>query len=108
MSRIVNFPPVQSFGHLDLDKWLAQKVLEEAAEFTVAAKEWIKARDNEAFPRHIVAIQKDGMIDEYADVLQTLANWAVAIGLSDEDIEDAMLRCMERNRARGRMDGDES
>lgn len=98
--RLVHYPPVRSFGRLDPDKWLAQKTLEEAAEFTVAAKEWIKARDR---GDALAEALKADMIGEYADTVQTLANWAAAIGLSDETIAQAMSDCLERNRRKGRL-----
>lgn len=95
--RAVTFPPVASFGRLERDKWLAVKTLEEAAELTEASKDWLKASDTDRPAR------REAMLSEYADVLQTLANLAVAYDITDEEIKDAMGKCLERNRARGRM-----
>ncbi|WP_223852090.1 pyrophosphohydrolase domain-containing protein [Bifidobacterium myosotis] len=92
--RTVSFPPVRSFGRLERDKWLAVKTLEEAAELTEAAKRWLKSG---------AAADRRDMLDEYADTLQTLANLAAAMGVSDAEIADAMDDCLERNRERGRL-----
>lgn len=43
--RVVHLPPIQSFGRLTPDKWLALKTLEESAELVEAVKQWIKAED---------------------------------------------------------------
>ncbi|KAA8828231.1 hypothetical protein EMO91_06880 [Bifidobacterium myosotis] len=90
----MSFPPVRSFGRLERDKWLAVKTLEEAAELTEAAKRWLKSG---------AAADRRDMLDEYADTLQTLANLAAAMGVSDAEIADAMDDCLERNRERGRL-----
>lgn len=92
--RTVSFPPVLSFGRLERDKWLAVKTLEEAAELTEASKRWLKS-GTEADRRDMLA--------EYADTLQTLANLAAAMGVSDAEIAAAMDDCRERNRERGRL-----
>lgn len=44
-NRIVQMPPVESFGHLTPDKWLALKNLEESAELVEACKQYLKASD---------------------------------------------------------------
>lgn len=43
MARTVSIPPIESFGRLTQDKWLALKTLEEAAE-TVEARTWAKLK----------------------------------------------------------------
>lgn len=41
-NRIVQMPPVESFGRLTPDKWLLLKTLEEAAEMVEAGKRLVK------------------------------------------------------------------
>jgi len=96
LSRKVVLPGVDSFGFQIAGKPLALKVLEEASEFAVAANDWLKSdkMDKE--------LDRD-MRGEWADVLQTLVNWAAAVGWSDKDIMDMMAACRERNRRRGRI-----
>lgn len=96
--RTVRLPAVPSFGHLKPDKWLLLKTLEEAAELVEAGKRVVKATDMQAG----LNAEAD-MISEWADVLQTLVNLAVAFDISDSEIESAMLACRERNRERGRL-----
>ncbi len=43
MARTVSIPPIESFGRLTQDKWLALKTLEEAAETVEAVKAWLRA-----------------------------------------------------------------
>lgn len=43
------------------------------------------------------------MLDELADVLQTLANLIVAYRVSDEELQGALDRCLERNQEKGRL-----
>lgn len=47
--------------------------------------------------------RRQAMIDEIADVLQTLANLATAYDITDKELEQAMNDCRERNRRRGRL-----
>lgn len=96
--RIVILPPVQSFGRLKADKWLLLKTLEEAAELVEAGKQAVNAPD---FQTGLNA--RENMLSEWADVLQTLVNTAVAFGFTDEEIEQAMAECLERNRLKGRV-----
>lgn len=92
---IVHLPATIAFGRLEPDKWLLLKTLEEAAEMVDAGKAYINNEgDAVAFVR---------FTDEYADVVQTLANLAAAFDLRDSELHDAMSRCVERNRARGRL-----
>ena len=92
-NRIVQLPPIESFGHLTPDKWLLLKTLEEAAEMVEAGKRLVKG-DSKA---------RRDLIAEWADVLQTLANVATAFGITDLDIAQAMESCRQRNRMRGRL-----
>lgn len=42
-------------------------------------------------------------IDEGADVIQTVLNAFAMMGMNEEDVEDAMFRCLCRNEIRGRI-----
>lgn len=95
--RVVRLPQVRSFGRMT-NKWLLVKTLEEAAELMEAGKRVINAPD---FAAGLDA--RAGMLAEWADVLQTLVNTAVAFDLTDEEIGQAMNACFERNRKRGRV-----
>ena len=86
---MIQFPPTETFddGELNDGKKLAKKVLEESAELLVASQ-----HDT-----------REHMLDEFADVLQTLANFYKYSGITDYEITSAIDRCNERNIARGRM-----
>lgn len=92
-NRIVQMPPVESFGRLTPDKWLLLKTLEEAAEMVEAGKRLVKG-DSTA---------RRDLIAEWADVLQTLANVASAFGITDEELAQAMDDCLVSNQERGRL-----
>ena len=81
------------------DKEAALKPLEEAAEtfgaWQALAIEYAKANDE----RPHVRIMRTNLADEIADTIQACVNLADRYGL---DLADAMERCEERNRARGR------
>lgn len=86
---MIQFPPMETFddGELNDGKKLAKKILEESAELMVASQ-----HDT-----------REHMLDEFADVLQTLANFYKYSGIADYEIASAIDRCNERNIARGRM-----
>lgn len=91
--RRVTFPPLTAF-HPDMqraDKAQVVKVLEEAAELSVAANDYRKGEGS-----------REHMIDELADVLQTLANLVDAYQLTDDEIAAAVKRVTAHNRERGR------
>ena len=92
-NRIVQLPPIESFGHLTPDKWLLLKTLEEAAEMVEAGKRLVKG-DSKA---------RRDLIAEWADVLQTLANVATAFDITDEELAQSMDDCLVRNQERGRL-----
>lgn len=96
-ARIVQLPPVQSFGHYEADKWMLLKNLEEAAELVEAGKQYLKSSGQDR------VMLREAMLSEWADVLQTLANTATAFGITDTEIKQAMAQCLERNRRRGRV-----
>lgn len=77
MNRIVQLPPVQAFGHSQADKWMLLKNLEESAELVEAGKQYLK----EDSPSERVML-REAMLGEWADVLQTLVNTAVAFGFT--------------------------
>ena len=83
-------------GEYETPKRIPLKVLEEAAELVEASKTWLKS-DNDTAARQ-------AMLDEMADVLQTVANQCAAFHVGEDELRDAMIRCEERNRKRGRID----
>lgn len=86
---MIQFPPMETFndGELQDGKKLAKKVLEESAELMVASQHDTRER----------------MLDEFADVLQTLANFYKYSGITDNEITSAIDRCNKKNIDRGRM-----
>ncbi|MBQ9785104.1 MAG: hypothetical protein IJW29_06355 [Clostridia bacterium] len=77
----------------------AFKVCEEAFELFQAAKH--RNDTNE----YITADRRRwDMIDECADVIQAALNFFDAIGLTEEEVLDAMDECYSRNRFRGRVE----
>lgn len=89
-------PAVLSSGEYATPKRIPLKVLEEAAELVEASKTWLKS-DNDPAARQ-------AMLDEMADVLQTVANQCAVFHISESELRDAQTRCETRNRERGRID----
>ena len=89
-------PHVLESGEYATPKRIPLKVLEESAELVEASKTWLKSEDDPDARR--------AMLDEMADVLQTVANQCAAFHIGEDELRDAMIRCEERNRARGRTD----
>lgn len=82
---------------MDTDKEAALKPLEEAAEAFGAWQEYQRG-----FPFITFGgcdVYKQRLADEIADVIQAACNLADRHGI---DLQEAMERCEERNRARGR------
>lgn len=52
---------------------------------------------------HVRDRRRRAMLDELADVLQTVGNLITAFGITDEEVERAMSDCLERNRRKGRV-----
>ena len=52
---------------------------------------------------HVRDQRRQAMLDELADVLQTVGNLITAFGITDEEVERAMDDCLERNRRKGRL-----
>lgn len=90
-------PAVLSSGEYATPKRIPLKVLEESAELVEASKAWLKSEDDPE-ARH-------AMLDEMADVLQTVANQCAVFHIGEDELRDAVIRCEERNRKRGRMGG---
>ena len=86
---MIQFPPIQVFddGELNDGKKLTKKILEEAAELMVASQ-----HDT-----------REHMLDEFADVLQTLANFYGYSGITQREMDAAMERCLQKNIERGRI-----
>lgn len=63
-NRIVQMPPVESFGHLTPDEWLLLKTLEGAAEMVEAGKRLVKGGSK----------GRPELISEWAFVLRMLAD----------------------------------
>lgn len=87
----IAIPPVRTFGRLERDDWLAVKQFEESGELRDAAGEWL-------------ADPTDGnrrvMLDELADLLQTVANLCAAYRIGTDELEAALDRCWEKNMRR--------
>lgn len=73
----------------------SEKVLLEASELCEAGKAYHELPEDGQSRRRL--------LEEYADVLQTLVNLADAFGITDDEILDACMECTERNDARGRI-----
>lgn len=76
----------------------ATKTLQEAAEFYEAVKKYRKNKESiyaDAF--------FDAMVDEGADVIQTVLNFYDALGFEKSEVIEAMDRCLRRNQKRGRV-----
>lgn len=87
-SPAVIIPRIRTFGRLERDDWLAVKQREESDELLDAAGEWLSAPSAE---------HRRVMLDELADLLQTIGNMCVAYRIDVRDIADALDRCWEKN-----------
>lgn len=63
--------------------------------------DWDKAKAG--WHDHVRDQRRQAMLDELADVLQTVGNLITAFGITDEEVERAMDDCLERNRRKGRL-----
>jgi len=91
----VIIPRIRTFGRLETDDWLAAKQREESGELLDAAREWL----NDPTAEHRTA-----MLDELADLLQTIANMCAAYHIDVRDIADALDRCWKKNMRREQPD----
>lgn len=63
--------------------------------------DWDKAKAG--WIGHVRDQRRQAMLDELADVLQTVGNLITAFGITDEEVGRAMGDCLERNRRKGRV-----
>lgn len=91
-------PDVLKTGDYAEPKAVPLKTLEESAEMVEATKDWLKAGRPDGGLR-------TRMLDELADVLQTVTNQCAAFGIPDDELYEALRRCETRNRDRGRITG---
>lgn len=63
--------------------------------------DWDKAKAG--WISHVRDQRRQAMLDELADVLQTVGNLITAFGITDEEVGRAMGDCLERNRRKGRL-----
>lgn len=103
----VTIPTIRAFCNLE-PKAQALKPLEEAAEVFGAWQNIDRMSAKfvnvcEASAETMCALERD-LMDEIADCIQSCANLAAMVGVSD--LTPYMERCEERNRERGRY-GDE-
>lgn len=89
---------VQTFKETKPDKAQALKPLEEAAEVFGAWQAW---RDNGPSLDNAEAGLVDRIVDECCDNIMATCNLLESLGVMD--IGEAMERCVERNRERGRL-----
>lgn len=63
--------------------------------------DWDKAKAG--WIGHVRDQRRQAMLDELADVLQTVGNLITAFGITDGEVGRAMGDCLERNRRKGRL-----
>ena len=85
-------------SHQKRDKWQSMKLLEEASEVHEAAKRHLKASDRD---EESLAQARADMIDEVADLLQTITNFLAAYDVPPEELEQAKEHVTRKNKARG-------
>lgn len=100
MFNRIQLPDVVTFDRLKSDKPLAIKVLEEAAELSVSVSTFVKSK---AFSGQTPENLRTNVLDEIADVCQALGNLVVELEFSENDLNEAMSRCEQRNIDRGRI-----
>ena len=88
-------------SHQRLDKWQALKVLEEASEVVEDAKQYITATLLQA---NLVALTRTALVNEIADLLQTIVNLCDAYEITEEELDDAQANCTIKNMKRGMFD----
>lgn len=95
MADVVTIPPVRTFETSVADKAHALKPLEEAAEVYGEWQKWdaICGTAGEGYARRLV-------VDECCDTIMATCNLLAALGVTD--LTEAMAKCEERNRERGR------
>lgn len=78
------------------DRQQFARPLEEAAEFFVAWRFWIRRRDNQRYSTKA----RNELLDKAADVVQAVVNCVASVGI--DDMSELMERCEKRNTKRGR------
>lgn len=84
-------------SHQKRDKWQSLKLLEEASEVHESAKKHLKTMNHN---EESTQDRKD-MIDEVADLLQTITNFLAAYDVTTEELEQAKKRLIQKNEASG-------
>lgn len=87
-------------GELD-ERTQALKVLEEASELCEAAKIYNVGKC-EVCDKCGCCLERNELLDEFADVCQTLVNLAAAFNITYGEISEALDGCIESNQERGR------
>ena len=93
--------PIFHPSHQRMDKWQALKILEEAAEVVDATKESIrsvKVLDGRTL------VNRAHLVDEIADLLQTVTNLCAAFGITAADLGFARTECTIKSLKRGMFD----
>lgn len=88
-------------SHQRMDKWQALKVLEEASEVVEDAKQYITAT---LLQTNVVALTRTALVNEIADLLQTIVNLCDAYEITEEELDDAQANCTIKNMKRGMFD----
>lgn len=80
---MIQFPPLPIFddGQLDDGKKLVKKIFQEAASLFMASQ-----YDN-----------REHILDEFADVLQALANFSAYSGITSDELSRALERRLKKN-----------
>lgn len=89
------------FADVKNEREQAQKVLEEASELCESAKKLISLY-NKGYGDDVIDLSRRYMLDEFADVIQTLQNLAACFGITCKEVYAALGRCIDRNEERGR------
>ena len=91
--EICNMP---AFADVSDGRVQSLKVLEEASELCEAGKICSKVAED------YKKVARTSMLDELADVVQTIVNFMECFDITEEELSRAVRRCIERNKERGR------
>lgn len=94
----VYLPQLKAFDGPDVQtgKDVLVKGLEEMAELVEAGKDWMKAGPDD------IDKKREHLLYEFGDVLQTMANIAHEMGMSDTEINWGYQQTVAKNTERGR------
>lgn len=98
--KIVIYPAVEAFDLGQGTKAMAGKIIEEALEVFVEAKDLECDMTQEEYENRL-----SRMVAECADVIQAVSNLLAHYGIID--MGQAMCACYEKNKARGRYEGND-